>query len=304
MQSQQESTTAGGVIIEVSTTFFPTAILPGTNERPNMILFSSDAVFFYCHRSTLSSKSYNSFGNLISSSSPGSPTSNTDSNGSEFGSLPASLPTHALPEPAVVLNVMLHVIYNLPVRRFAPSLHIIEDALRILERYGIPAPDESADIWFLLLRHAEIQPIRAYAIAAGYAKEAVCVRISPYTLRVSLTQVSDAEALTMGSIYLRRLFFLHLGRAQACKRVIDKPPKAHPPMALCLPEDASRVARAWDLAVANILVHPSLHNISPEELRESFSSVVRGRMCSECFDSVRVRVNEVVADWEGIKKTI
>ncbi|KAG8885636.1 hypothetical protein FRB98_001729 [Tulasnella sp. 332] len=233
------------------------------------------------------SKSYNSFGNLISSSSPGSPTSNTDSNGSEFGSLPASLPTHALPEPAVVLNVMLHVIYNLPVRRFAPSLHIIEDALRILERYGIPAPDESADIWFLLLRHAEIQPIRAYAIAAGYAKEAVCVRISPYTLRVSLTQVSDAEALTM-----------------ACKRVIDKPPKAHPPMALCLPEDASRVARAWDLAVANILVHPSLHNISPEELRESFSSVVRGRMCSECFDSVRVRVNEVVADWEGIKKTI
>lgn len=212
-------------------------------------------------------------------------------------------------------------------RRFAPSLGVIDGALLALEKYGIPAPDETADVWSQLLRHAAAHPIRAYAIAAGHAKEAVCVKISTYTLGASLTEVSEADALTMvrppfllllcspgdikpsvlddqGPLYLRRLFFLHVGRAQACKRVIDKPPRAHQPMPSCPPVDALKVLRAWDLAVANIIVRPSLQDISPRELRDEFGPVVRGRTCPECVESVRARVDEAVADWQAIKMTI
>ncbi|KAG9028076.1 hypothetical protein FRB95_006878 [Tulasnella sp. JGI-2019a] len=301
----QKSTVADGVVIEVSTTFFPAAIQPGTNGRaPDTILFSSDAVFFYCHRSSVLSRSTNSFGNLISSAQELTNSSELSSNSSSGGTR-SNLPTFALSEVSSVINLMLHIVYGLSSQRFAPDLDTIELSLRALEKYGIPAPDEAAEIWTVLLHHAQTQPLRAYAIAAGHAMEAICVRISPYTLKHSLTGVTEGDALTMGPLYLRRLFFLHLGRKDALKRVIEKPPAAHRPLSTCSPEDAMQIVQAWEVAVANIVVLPMPQCVSEDELRNIFATVVRRRrMCLECLASVRARVSTVIADWEAIKKTI
>ncbi|KAG8983102.1 hypothetical protein FRB93_007659 [Tulasnella sp. JGI-2019a] len=303
---QQSLTGSDGVIIEVATSFFPTAILPGVNHRrPDLILVSSDSVFFYCHRERLLSSSSNLFGNLLASPpSRSSESSRSASTNHEPHHSLLSLPTQTLQETGPVINVMLHVIYGLPYRRFAPTLAIMAEALIAMDRYGIAVTDESSELWTVVLHHAEIEPIRAYSIAASHNMESLCTEISQHTLGVSLATVTEGDALTMGPVYLRKLFFLHMGRAQALKRVIERPPTSHRPIATCSADDAAEVVSRWELAVASILVHPMAQNISTEELRDTLAAVVHPRMCPACFEDVRTRVADVIKDWDGIKRTI
>lgn len=107
-----------------------------------------DSVFFYCHRSTLLSKSSNAFGAILStptsssgpnsnasprgglsqSQSPSAPQSGTSSSSGASSSLgaqgvstahasPPSLPMYALMEPSEVINVVLHIVYDMYVAR-------------------------------------------------------------------------------------------------------------------------------------------------------------------------------------------
>lgn len=243
--------------------------------------------------------------------------------------LPELVTIH-IPEISTVLNVVLHVVYEMSVlrrssslrvqgthslslyrvsprrsfTRFAPKIPTIVDALAMLEKYHIPVPGPQSDIWTMILRHAPNHAITAYALAAQHNMEALCVEISPFTLAAPLDGVSEADALTMGPAYLRRLFFLHLGRRDALKRVIEVPPKQHRPRGNCSEESQKEVARAWALAVAEILVQPMLQNITVPQLRDALATTVQGRSCAVCIDNVRSRVGQVGDAWTAIKRTI
>lgn len=189
-------------------------------------------------------------------------------------------------------------------QRFGPSLAIISEALDARVKYKVPLPDADADIWSLVLRHAFSHPIEAYSLAAQHSMDALCVKISPCTLSISLDAVSEADALNMGALYLRRLFNLHLGRRDALKRVIEAPPAGHCTTAHRGTVEQDRVTTAWELAVADIVLMPMLHNMQEWQLKGGFSAVVGARSCTLCAESVRARVAEVLKSWSAIKMTI
>ncbi|KAG8855710.1 hypothetical protein FRB96_006754 [Tulasnella sp. 330] len=180
----------------------------------------------------------------------------------------------------------------------------ISEALAALDKYQIPIPGPASDIWTLVLRHAPSYPIQAYALAAHHDMESICIETSRYTCAVSLETITEADALTMGSMFLRKLFFLHLGRCEALKRVTEAPPKPHREVRNCREDAHASIVRAWALVVANILVQPMLQNIQVAQLREMFAGTMQGRTCGPCIDSIRSRVVEICDEWSAVKSTI
>lgn len=275
-----------------------------------MIIFTSDYVFFYVHRSLLLCQSSNSFGYLIhlSEDSPGPLSPQIDQYDlQKVHGLPegvAPLPSITVSEVSAVVNVMLHIIYGMSCQRFGPDLPTIGEAFVSLDKYGIPAPSDSSDVWSLVLHYAQAHPIPAFALAAGRNIDWLCVKISPYTLSVLLDTVTEADALTMGPVYLRRLFLLHLGRRDALKRVIERPPATHHPTPGCTMDDQTDVVRSWDTVVADLVLRPMPHNTQVEELRDGFVAVAQRRTCGLCVSNIRFRVIEAIRDWQAIKYTI
>lgn len=191
-----------------------------------------------------------------------------------------------------------------PVRRYLPPLDVLGQALACLARYGIASPETDSDVWSLILEQAPHHPMHAYAICAGHAPESICVSASQYTLSTSPDSLTEADALTMGAIYLRRLFFLHLGRRDALKRVVQETPQHHSPRLDCSLQDQLAVMRRWELAVADVLVLPLPHNTPVEDLQQTFGSIAETTECMTCRSLIIGRTRDVCTAWLGIKRTI
>ncbi|KAG8883114.1 hypothetical protein FRB97_007251 [Tulasnella sp. 331] len=285
-----------------------------------------DNVFFYCCQAVMKRRSLNLFGRILPSGSPrdSMPPSSIWSPPAQQVSLtytwdgtmsPGSGPqpvwefddrqhhtqldvyTTSIDEPSQVLNVIMHIVYQMPIGRYGPSLDVMEQALTRLWLYGIPtpAPDGPCDIWALILRQAPRYPMRVYAIAAAHAMDQVCV---------AANTLSEADAVMMGAIYLRRLMFLHLGRQQALYRVISEPPKMHAPTASCSKESQVAANRLWQLGVGDLMVHAAPHRTSVGALVEAFGPIVHATKCPTCGDGTRARITEVMKEWDTIKRTI
>lgn len=101
---------------------------------------------------------------------------------------------------------------------------------------------------------APLQPLECYVLAARVGLEALAVAVSPYTLSIPLAAISDEDAVRMGAYHLKRLFFLHLGRMDALKRILSRQPTHHPPLEGCDGVVRSlRIRDAWAKKVAEIV---------------------------------------------------
>jgi len=290
-----------------------------------MIITRDGVVFYVCLK--VLRRSSNSFGHLLPAPDPPLPhmmvvpvstTYFSEPRGSPFQSLPSPSLTYETPSPnpepqslslfvpesSDTFNVIMHVIYEMPITRHAPSLETLGEALGCLDNYGIPLPGISSDVWGVLFRHAQSQPMRAFAIAASHSMEPVCVLISQLTLEVSLSSLSEADALVMGCIYLRRLVFLHLGRREALKRVVKEPPNRHAPNSSCSKKDQDAISRAWTIGVADVLIRDMPHNMPLDTLIEAFGPVVHVTHCDTCRNSTRERISKLLAEWLAVKRTI
>ncbi|KAG8888185.1 hypothetical protein FRB98_008203 [Tulasnella sp. 332] len=212
-------------------------------------------------------------------------------------------------ETSMVMNVVLHTIYNISCARYAPTYEIIVQALNSLRKYGIVmSSKQDAEIWTMLLQHAIRSPnlaIGAYAICASHGRDDLCILTSRLTLTLSLDALTEADALTMGPTYLRRLFFLHCGRLEAIKRVIGVPPKPHLATPTCSLPSPQLVANMWEVATADVTLRPRAYGISKEELEEAFAPVLaQQNACDLCRDNVRDRIAQMVEDWLTIKDVI
>ncbi|KAG6337356.1 hypothetical protein ID866_1729 [Astraeus odoratus] len=224
-------------LVSVSTTFFPGAQLHSL--PPDLVLLSSDSVFFYVHSHILLSMSNNGFNSLL----PPSP--NVDS--SPLG------PVLILPEPSVVLNIVLHTIYDMSCSHYSPSFESLSAALAVMSTYGISVQkhvSRSTPLHALLLSHAPLYPLELYALAASYDLYDLAVPTSSHLLSFSLASLTDEMVDRIGPRYLKRLFFLHFGRADALKRLLLPPPHPHPPTATCDFVEQKKLTRAWALASA------------------------------------------------------
>lgn len=234
-------------VVSVSTTFFPGANL--NPLPPDLILLSSDAVFFYVQSSQVLSASENGFRGLL----PLKPFKGPHPALKALGLSQDLGPIIPLPEPSSVLNVVLHVIYNLSPAHYSPTLETLCAAIDALASYGVPVARHCAaatPIYAMILAYAPIAPVDVYALAASHDLYELAVPASAHLLGFPLANLSDEHAARMGPLYLKRLFFLHLGRIDALKRLLLPPPHPHAPTAECDFTEQKKLTRAWALASA------------------------------------------------------
>ncbi|EIN09697.1 hypothetical protein PUNSTDRAFT_133472 [Punctularia strigosozonata HHB-11173 SS5] len=274
-----------GASIPVSTAFYPGAPFDAGPE--DVVLVSRDLALFYAHSSVLNNSS-NHFDSLL-------PATNPDP------SVPCVV---YIPEDAQVLNALLHFIYDLCCAHYSPAFAHAERALEALPRYGFSvrsavAPGRAA---FDLFANA-YAPMDVYALAGAYNLMSLAVATSAHLHAFPLPSVDDALAERMGARYLRRLFFLHLGRTDALKRLLLAPPEQHPPSPVCSTGEQMKLTRAWALACAYI-GWDSKPSLTASEIRAAMNPLADGLVCAQCRMAFRERVSTLVANWAAVRTTI
>lgn len=172
----------------------------------------------------------------------------------------------SLSEHSTVLNVVFHTLYDMSSSHYSPTASILIAAVDALHKYGVPllkCIGQSSPLYNQILSIAPVAPIETYALAAHYDLYDLALRISSHLLAFPLSNVTDEHAVRMGPIYLKRLFFLHLGRIDALKRLLLPPPHPHAPTSTCDFIEQKKLTRAWALASAYLAwdARPGTHHI-------------------------------------------
>lgn len=277
-------------MISVSTTFYPGAELDVIPT--DLIILSSDSVFFYVHTHRLLAASINGFNSLLPLKEQVLP--------EDAGSF------LALPHDSVILNILLHTIYNMSASHYAPTPEAVIAAVDSFERYGLSVQTylaPASPFYTLFLGTAPRAPIDFYALSGAYNLQHLAIPISSFLLSYSLASLTDELAVKMGPLYLKRLFFLHLGRVEALKRLLLPPPQSHAPTANCDFTEQKKLTRAWALASAYLAwdVRPDLSTHTIEAALRPLGDCLP---CGQCGQLLRERINHLVAQWSIVKRTV
>jgi hypothetical protein len=258
-------------LVSVSTTFYPGA--HHQSLAPDVILLSSDSVFFYVHSHLLLGASENGFHSIL----PPPPSSNKERD-----------TIVDAPETSTVLNIILHCIYEMSSAHYSPSFSTLTTAVNRLPFYGVRPKlriNPSTALYNILLSHAPLYPLELYTLAATHDLYELAAATSSHLLSFPLATLSDETAERIGPVYLKRLFFLHFGRSDALKRVLLSPPHPHAPTQWCDFSEQKKLTRAWALASA-YLAWDARPGMSLSFLRHAFMLTMLFRSVNE-HDGVR-----------------
>jgi len=211
-----------------------------------------------------------------------------------------------VPEPSIIFNIVLHTIYDMSCAHHSPSFESLVAAVDSLRCYGISLQSRiapSTPLFKHLLSHASLFPLELYALAAFYDLHDVAVSASPHLLSFSLATLSDEMANRMGPIYLKRLFFLHLGRTDALKRVLLSPPHPHVPTSRCDFPEQRKLMRAWALASA-YLAWDARPDLSTSVMESALSPLGERLSCDLCRSALEERIKNLLVEWSLVKRTI
>jgi hypothetical protein len=111
------------------------------------------------------------------------------------------------------------------------------------------------------------------------------------------------ENIQIGPVYLKRLFFLHLGRTEALKRLLLSPPEAHDPVPQCSLLDQKTLTRAWSLATA-YFAWDARPDTSVSTLNSSLTPLVDHLRCQMCRQNLQLRIRNLLFNWSQVKSTI
>ena len=134
--------------------------------------------------------------------------------------------------------------------------------------------------------------------------DSVCTIISQQTLSVPINTLTEEDAVTMGALYLRRLFFLHAGRSTALKKIIGQGLKLHRPTQSCTAEEQETLRVNWHAVAAGILTREELQDWQAASLVSTFGPLTGQTKCAICRESIQNRVSEIVQDWMTVRRTI
>ncbi|KAI0751573.1 hypothetical protein C8Q80DRAFT_585030 [Daedaleopsis nitida] len=285
---------AGNTIVSVSTTFHPGAnLLP---IPPDLIFLSSDGVFFYAHTTQVLAASSNQFNSLV----PPKPHATKGKVRDELG------PVIPIPDTANVLNVVLHVVYDLSCAHYHPGIDTLIAAVDAMATYGLPPKQHivpSSSLFSLILNQAPVQPILVYSLAAAHDLYDLAVPVSSHLLSFALYSLTDDLATRIGPVYMKRLFFLHLGRLDALKRLLLPPPHPHPPTAMCDFTEQKKLTRAWALASA-YLAWDARPDLSTSAMESALCPLADHLSCDICKRSLADRVKQLIVQWSVVKRSI
>ncbi|KAF8076327.1 hypothetical protein FPV67DRAFT_410814 [Lyophyllum atratum] len=275
-------------LVSVSTTFYPGA--QHQSLGPDVILLSSDSVFFYVHSHLLVGASENGFHSLL----PPPPSSKDQD------------PIVDAPETSTVLNIILHTIYDMSCAHYSPSFSHLCTAVRRLPFYGIHPKSRvmpGTPLYSLLLSQAPLYPLEVYTLSASFNLYELAVSTSSHLLSFPLSTLTDEMAEAIGPVYLKRLFFLHFGRSDALKRVLLSPPHPHAPTHWCDFSDQKKLTRAWALASA-YLAWDARPDLSTSTMESALRPLEEHLGCDDCKQALRDRIKNLVVQWSIVKRTI
>lgn len=277
-------------LVSVSTTFFPGAHIHSL--PPDLVLLSSDTVFFYVHTHALLGVSENNFGGLLPPPSKAT--------AGQLG------PVLAVPESSTILNIVLHAVYDMACAHYSPSFESLATACSALANYGVSLKRHVGPptaLYSLLLSHAPLYPLELYTLAASHDLYELAVPTSSHLLSFSLASLTDEMVDRIGAIYLKRLFFLHFGRADALKRLLLPPPHPHAPSNDCDFTEQKRLTRAWALASA-YLAWDARPDLSTNAIESALAPLGDQLSCELCRKALRDRLKTLIIQWSGVKRTI
>ena len=284
----EPNTPLENTIISISTTFYPGATIDSLPT--DLILLSVEPVAFFVHSARLLSVSENGFNQLVSGAASNRQEDDPD-------------PIIPVPESSAVLNIILQSIYGMSATHFAHSFDDLSLAVASFPKYGLSvsaylAP--SAPLAATLLSHVSTSPLEVYCLAASHDLWHIASSASRHLLSFALPNLTDEQATRMGPIYLKRLFFLHLGRTDALKRLLLPPPCAHAPTTECDYTEQKRVTRAWALASAYLLLDAK-PDMGVKTMEAALSPLAEYVDCEMCKAALMERVKEAVVQWSGVK---
>ncbi|KAF7797131.1 hypothetical protein EIP86_008323 [Pleurotus ostreatoroseus] len=232
-----------GAAITVSTAFGPTWEHDGA--LPDIFILSSDAVYFSVHSQRVYLASANRFeGRIPEQRGPRAITSNTG---------PIVV---ALPEPAVVVQIMLYAIYGTSYGNQQPGFDAIAQTVEAMKKYWIHLHaylQKGAPLFALYLGQAPLRPLEAFTIAAENELEALAVDVSPYVMPINPEDIPDDLAIRMGPLYLKRLWGLRCTRRETMRNIAKTGPYPHAPSRRCSQADRLGLTRAWSLAGGQLI---------------------------------------------------
>ncbi|KAI0682889.1 hypothetical protein BC835DRAFT_1397953 [Cytidiella melzeri] len=224
--------------IHVSNTFNLNARLDGL--QPDVVVISIDKIFFAVHYHKLITSSFNNFNGLLPPNANPSP----------------NIPLMSIvPDHSSVINIALHCIYELPCDKYNNPFEVLAASLPVLSKYGLPPSRYLArgtPLYNTILNHALMRPIDTYALAASNGLEDLAVAASAYTLHLKLHHMPQQSADKMGTLYLQRLYHLHLSRMDRLKELLDAKLFPHVAKPHCSVEQRQVVSRAYQLAGAQV----------------------------------------------------
>jgi len=214
----------------------------------------------------------------------------------------------AVEEPSNVVNVVLHLLYGLSFEPYSPQFNALAQVFPFLEKYGLSQQElvhPSSQLYTALLGFAVKHPLEVYTLAAQHRLHDLAVLASQYTLSVSLSTLTDQQSLDMGSLYLKWLFFLHLGRAEALKRILVTPFEPHPSnQGTCDAEDQKALNRAWGLVTAYVLSTSGIQSVSIGMLKSTYGPLGSSVRCVRCKGLLEDQLQRVIHNWSMVKCTI
>ncbi|KZT18113.1 hypothetical protein NEOLEDRAFT_1143826 [Neolentinus lepideus HHB14362 ss-1] len=277
-----------GLTISVSTAFYPGAAVDP--HPPDIVFASSDGVFFYVHSHRLLNNSNNDFNSCLPL-----PSQEAD----ECPILPAA-------ETANVLNILFHVVYDLSFAQYNPTVDCLIATVQSLHKYGASLEKlvvPSSRLYQHLMSVAPLNSIDVYTVASQYGLEELAVAASSHLLSFPLSTLSDDMVVRMGPLYLKRLFFLHLGRVEVLKRLLLCPPPPHPPISTCNFADQKQMVRVWALAAA-YLAWDARPDLPITTIKQTLNPLIDKLPCAVCRQHLQERAKNMIVQWSVVKNTV
>jgi len=256
-------TTERDTIVSMSTTFCLGAM--DDPCPPDVLLVSSDNVFFCVHSMTLLLHSLNKFGDYLKDMVQ-----------------PILLSAHS-----AVVNLALYALYALNPSPFNPTTGLMTQALNFLIDHGILPKDciISTNPFCESIHKLGVQcPLETFMMVAYFDLEHLAIDVSRNLLNLQLQAITEEVALTIGPSYLRRLFFLHLGRVDRLKQLMFQVPEAHGQNKDCYDSEQRLLQLEWrSLAVA--LATVASPAMGPLQLYKAFLPITQKQsLCPDCLE--------------------
>jgi len=269
--------------ISMSTTFYLGAM--DGPYPPDVLLVSSDNVFFCVHSITLLFHSLNKFGGYLKDISQ-----------------PVLLSAHS-----EAVNLALFALYNLNASAFNPTTGLITQALDFLIDHGILPGDciTSTNPFCESIRTLGVRyPLETFIMVAYFDLEHLAIDVSRNLLSLPLYTITEEVALTIGPMYLKRLFFLHLGRVDRLKQLMFQVPEAHGQNKDCYDSEQRRLQLEWR-SLAVTLAFEASPAMEPSQLYKVFLPITQKKsLCPDCIESAKRQLRTLIVEWTSVKSTI